>query len=459
MRHQLRMTQQNWARLNKHLFGDNKHEGLAFAIAGRRFTTHAKTWMVQELWCVDPDDPEYIQSTGPDHITYRLDVVAKQLAQRQRPDTTLLKFHSHPGGFAYFSDADDHADGALAHTLKYLFPQWHTDAISIVLAPHHQCAARFLANKSTIPLCIDASCDTHFGLAVSQSQDRINTFANQSVHARTAEAFGDRSREALKSMRVGVVGVSGTGSHVAESLARLGVGELVLVDGDRLEPTNLSRVMYARKKDIGALKVDVAQAYITALGLGTDVWTVPKMLYNANAIELLASSDILFGCVDSLEAREVLSRLSSYDLIPYIDLGVGMVADGTRGLSQATASVHVIGPGSAGLCQRGLYTSKALGDEMTRRYSPEQAIDLEQEGYLKTIPSKAPAVVSLNGVAAGLAVNELLARLFVDRFVSYNHLYHCLTLGTMSTQNYDTKKPLATAGLGQVTPDLGLYGM
>jgi len=66
-------------------------------------------------------------------------------------------------------------------------------------------------------------------------------------------------------IRVGIVGVGGIGSVIAEELTHLGVADLTLVDPDVIEVSNLNRVVAATFNDIGQPKVDVAARWIAAL--------------------------------------------------------------------------------------------------------------------------------------------------------------------------------------------------
>jgi len=75
-------------------------------------------------------------------------------------------------------------------------------------------------------------------------------------------AFTGAMRAWLGRMSVCVIGVSGTGSVVAEQLARLGVGEIILIDFDKLEERNLNRILNASPADIGAYKVEMFAAAI-----------------------------------------------------------------------------------------------------------------------------------------------------------------------------------------------------
>jgi molybdopterin/thiamine biosynthesis adenylyltransferase len=69
------------------------------------------------------------------------------------------------------------------------------------------------------------------------------------TYDRQTRIFGDRGQAILASSKVAVVGLGGIGSLIAEYLARLGVGELILIDPDRLDPTNIPRVVGACRCD------------------------------------------------------------------------------------------------------------------------------------------------------------------------------------------------------------------
>nr|WP_287301218.1 ThiF family adenylyltransferase [Mesorhizobium sp.] len=72
---------------------------------------------------------------------------------------------------------------------------------------------------------------------------------------RQEAAFGEPFNEKLRSLRVAIVGGGGTGSSVATLVARAGVGELIIIDGDLLEDSNLNRVRGYRRRDVGESKL------------------------------------------------------------------------------------------------------------------------------------------------------------------------------------------------------------
>jgi len=76
-----------------------------------------------------------------------------------------------------------------------------------------------------------------------------NRVGGNSMYDRQSRLFGDVGQAILRSARVGIIGLGGAGSILAELLARLGVGEFILADPDKAEATNLPRLIGARRRD------------------------------------------------------------------------------------------------------------------------------------------------------------------------------------------------------------------
>jgi len=125
-------------------------------------------------------------------------------------------------------------------------------------------------------------------------------------------------------LRVGVVGLGGVGSVVCAQLAHLGVGEIIAVDGDRVEASNVSRIFGVQGADIGNLhKTEVARRYIGQIGMPVTVRTVERYLERRDDARSLAECDVIFSCVDRHTPRALLNRLAYEALVPMIDMGSG----------------------------------------------------------------------------------------------------------------------------------------
>lgn len=80
--------------------------------------------------------------------------------------------------------------------------------------------------------------------------------------SRTELLLGDDGMQKLHNARVAVFGIGGVGGYTVEALARSGVGELDLIDDDRVCLTNINRQIFATRKTVGQYKVDVARERI-----------------------------------------------------------------------------------------------------------------------------------------------------------------------------------------------------
>src|SRR5258708_1759755 len=132
----------------------------------------------------------------------------------------------------------------------------------------------------------------------------------------------ENSSSVLDGSHVAIVGLGGGGSHIAQQLGHLGVGEFLLIDPDIVEETNLNRLIGATQEDVGrgASKTSVAARVIAGVNPRVRIWSeTARWQMCATA---LRSCDAIFGCVDSIAEREQLERVARRYLIPYIDLGM-----------------------------------------------------------------------------------------------------------------------------------------
>ena len=91
-------------------------------------------------------------------------------------------------------------------------------------------------------------------------------------------------RTSLGRLSICIIGVSGTGSIVAEQLARIGIGEIILIDFDKIGDRNLNRILNATRANIGALKVEMFADAIRRYRSDGDVISVPNSVATRDAI-------------------------------------------------------------------------------------------------------------------------------------------------------------------------------
>jgi hypothetical protein len=224
--------------------------------------------------------------------------------------------------------------------------------------------------------------------------------------ARQVLALGAHGQQALRGLSIGVVGVGGVGSIVSAQLAHLGVGRVTLVDADKVEASNVSRILGVQEGDIDrALKVDVAQRYARGLGLPVDLRTECSYLERREGALRLAGCDAIFSCVDRHTPRALLNRLAYEALVPVIDMGSGFRVDLAGKIVGAAGRVVVVGPGRPCLACWGAIDPDRLRAEAL---SEGDRNALEDEGYVTGADLPQPSVMPFNTIVAGAAVIELL---------------------------------------------------
>lgn len=408
----LRLTGDQHALLRSHLFPGDGMEAVAVALCGRRESPRASILTVYKIVTI----PYSACRRDEYRITWPVELIQSLIAESATRGMGILKIHSHPGGYNRFSDVDDASDSELFPSIH----AWTDDGFphaSAVMLPCGRIFGRMhLADGSWQPLDRVAVAGDDI-LLFDHAVESVDVSADQ---VRTAQAFGPGTVSLLRRLTVGVVGCSGTGSLVVEQLGRLGVGRLVLVDPDRVEHKNLNRIVETSVEDADEkrLKVEVFAERVPQFGTCCSVEVYAGSVLERKIADRLAECDVLFGCVDSLEGRDVLNRIATFYAIPFIDAGVLLQADGRGGVEVVCGSVHYLLPGGSSLLSRGVYTSEALVAESTKRTAPALYEERRKEGYMRGVRVDSPAVVSINGFLASAAVNEFLARIHQFRLES-----------------------------------------
>lgn len=119
--------------------------------------------------------------------------------------------------------------------------------------------------------------------------------------------FGIDGQERLKRTSVLLIGAGGLGSPLGLYLAAAGVGVLGIVDGDRVEDSNLQRQVLFTTEDIGELKAERAAARLGALNPHIDIRPYPLWLSADNALELIQGYDLVIDGSDNFATRYLVN--------------------------------------------------------------------------------------------------------------------------------------------------------
>ncbi len=399
----------NWQRVKTHLLASNS-ERFAFLYCGFSERKDGVSLMVKDLVLV-PDDEVEID----DGFKVKVSTIVRIANRARKEGLALVECHSHLfGGFGVtFSSTD--RDG-FAEFVPYILKD----------LPKRPYAALVLAKDSIDGLCwrgLDQKTEhleevvvlganltrlaTTSILKQAKSRPRPpQTRDNPNLRtSRQVLAIGVIGQRLVEATTVAVVGLGGLGSHVAQQLSYLGVRNLLLIDGDKVDPTSLNRMVLAGPADVGRPKVDVIAEKLSNITepKTVSVTTLATDLRDPRALTALKGVDIIFGCVDNDGSRLVLNEVAcAYD-IPCFDLAVGVNLDGGR-IVEGGGRVAVVLPGNPCLlCCKEVDIAQAANDLV----SPEELARKRMQGYAgPELPS--PSVVSLNGTIASLGVQEFL---------------------------------------------------
>ncbi len=181
----------------------------------------------------------------------------------------------------------------------------------------------------------------------------------RSVLCRTIDTWGEECQRKISGLRIGIVGVGSVGCLIAETLARIGVENLVLIDPDKVEPHNLDRLLYAGIGDVGQFKVNLAARNLrnSATAANFDVRTYPEPIQGEHAYLAALDCDLLFSAVDRPLPKDLLNHIAYAHCIPVISGGVFIDNKPNGTLGQAAWSTVTVGPEYRCLRCDGQYTS------------------------------------------------------------------------------------------------------
>lgn len=241
------------------------------------------------------------------------------------------------------------------------------------------------------------------------------------AYDRQVRWFGDRGQALLARMKVAVVGAGGVGLPLVTMLARLGVGELVVIDPDRLDPTNLPRMPEGRRLDalmplralpggarmadrLSTRKVQLARRAARRANPKIRFTGIPSNVVEPEAAHELIDCDYIFLAADGHLARMLVNAVAHQYLIPAVQLGTRIDIDAETGMvGDIRTNIRPILPGSGCLRCNKLISPARLQEEAADER------ERERNRYVEEIP--APSVITFNTWAASRAATDFMLML------------------------------------------------
>ena len=203
--------------------------------------------------------------------------------------------------------------------------------------------------------------------------------------------LGPHSKQILAETRVAIVGLGGGGSHVAQQLAHLGVGNFRLIDPQEIEDSNLNRLVGATAADVRAKtpKVRIAERLIKSIRPWIEVEVAQAEWQQADG--LIKDAHVLFGCIDGYLQRMYLERIARRFCLPFIDIGMDVTQIAEQQFAVAGQMIMSLPDGPCMTC---------LG------FLTQDRLDREENDYADAGVN--PQVIWTNGTLASLAVGTFV---------------------------------------------------
>ncbi|WFB35052.1 tRNA threonylcarbamoyladenosine dehydratase [Kiritimatiellota bacterium B12222] len=138
----------------------------------------------------------------------------------------------------------------------------------------------------------------------------------------TERLYGKAASLKLRQSRVAIIGIGGVGSWTAEALARIGVGQLILVDMDEICSSNLNRQVHATEGSVGIPKTEAMRKRIGSISSATQVEEGFYFFNEKNADTFFSTApDVVIDCIDSIPHKCLLISQCKQRGVPVVTVG------------------------------------------------------------------------------------------------------------------------------------------
>lgn len=414
----LRAGQALWNSVTSHVLQPDRDEHGGVLLCGVATDTTGRRRLLARRFVAAVDGVDYIPSNrGYRQLTAPF--ILRVVREARKEGLICLLVHGHGAGTSVHFSATD----LTSHERGYpsLVDVAGQSVGALVLASH--AAAGDIWNPDGTRDTLDVTTVLGPNITRLTPTPDPDAPATRAEDDRQARLFGAAGQQLLRQSRIGVVGAGGAGMLAVEMLARLGVGELVVVDPDKVELTNLNRLPGALRRDAAVAlthpdrpawlrrvgrrlarnKVRVATRLTRRAGQGTRLTTFATNVTDGRAAFALTGCDYIVLAADSAIARHLVNVIAHQYLVPVVQGGAKIDVDGVGSVGRVFSVVRPVTPDSgclrcAGLIDPTKLALDALPDQQRR------AAD-----YGTGEPS--PSVITLNGIAVSAALTHMMLAL------------------------------------------------
>lgn len=416
---ELHTTEADWNTLHEHLFSGDDDEHGAALLCGVASGDRATRLLVRDV-VLAQDGVDYVRgSRGYRHLNGEF--VTHQARRARDEGLAYLAVHNHGGG----TRAVDFSGPDLAsHERGYptLLGITQQPVGALVLAEGAIAGDIWLPNGTRIDLARTVVVGTR--RTVLTAQPGTAEPAVDAQYHRQSLIFGPTGQRILLDAKVAIVGAGGVGMLLVQTLARLGVGHLVVIDPQRVDPTNIPRLPEATRLDamayfdreavpdvvrraarhFAARKVRVARRIALRANRGITFEGIVGDIADDEVARRITDCDFILLAADTMLARSIVNQVAYQYLVPALQVGSKPVIDRDTGTAlDVYAVVRTVGTAPGCLFCNGLIDPVRLSEEALG--DPEQ---LANQRYVDDPDVHAPSVITLNDMGTGWAANDFM---------------------------------------------------
>jgi len=405
----LTIPEEMHAQLMRHLFPGDGDEHGAIILAGICESDRGLRLVAREVHLAQ-DGEDYV----PGKYGYRMlkaQFIQSRILRARDSKLAYLAIHNHGGSTSVGFSSDDFA----SHERGYpalLDISRGMPVGALVFARQAVAGDLWFAGNKRSELAEAHVVGSRRQFLYPQPPKRMTAAA---AYDRQSRLFGDAGQGILAGARVGIIGLGGAGSILAELLGRLGVGEFVLVDPDKAELSNLPRLIASDVNDLGLwwipaflrerfrrFKVDMAARNIRRANREAKVTALPRDFLDADVAEQFKDCDYLFLAADTMSARLLFNAIVNQYGVPGAQVGAKVPVNASGEVGDVFCVSRTVRQGHGCLWCNGLINASRLQDEAVPASTKKGYAYVDDPGVA------APSVVTMNAVACAHAADDFL---------------------------------------------------
>jgi hypothetical protein len=438
MKYRIKISQPDFEELRRLVLNDHPQEGAAFALAGVAMGKDIMDVLIRRPVSI-PKELFTIQEEY--HLRLSSQAINGLISLCEKNKLGAVLCHSHPSDIPY-SPTDDFGEKRVIDVLRQFIPK-DAPTASLLFYPGGVRGRLWLPGVarpmaiSEIRIIGSAIQNISFEKSIKKTKIDSELFDRQIL------AFGEFGQKMISSVKVGIVGVGGTGSPTAEQLIRLGVQDLILLDKDFFDKSNITRVYGTFNSDLpqkpfktsSPYKADLVAKHLKRINPNATIRAIVEDVVSQKGASTLLDRDIVFLCTDNHWSRAVVNEIVYQYFIPTINMGVRI--DTKDEAILGAGAVDVLRPDLPCLWCRGAVRAEQVSAEST---PVKERQELIREGYAENVETNAPSVISLTTTVSSLSVTIFLQ--LITGFMG--------ELGQIQRLNYDVLHGTVRRGISQV---------